>query len=127
MRLKRVYDPPAAADGYRVLIDRLWPRGLAKAEVAADEWLRDIAPSTALRRWFAHDPARWDEFRRRYAAELHSAAAAAALAHLRALAARGPLTLLYAAKDEHHNHAVALRQLLGQGDGDDRGEGGARD
>lgn len=114
MHIKRVYDPPAAGDGYRVLIDRLWPRGLTKAEVAADEWLRDIAPSTELRRWFAHDPARWDEFRRRYAAELQDGAAAAALAHLRTLAARGPLTLVYGAKDEHHNHAVALRELLGE-------------
>lgn len=112
IQVKRAYDPPAPEDGYRVLVDRLWPRGLSKDRAAVDEWLREVAPSTDLRRWFAHDPARWAEFRRRYSAELAAPAAREAVARLRALAARGGITLLYAATDEVHNNAVALRQYL---------------
>lgn len=110
IRLKRAYEPPAAADGTRILVDRLWPRGVRKADLAIDRWLKEVAPSAELRRWFGHDPARWAEFRRRYAAEL--AAGPEPLAELRRAAAAGPVTLVYAARDEAHNHAVLLRELL---------------
>lgn len=95
-----------------MLVDRLWPRGLSKAGAGVDEWLREAAPSTPLRQWFGHDPARWAEFRRRHEAELRAEPAAAALTRLRALAAQGRVTLLYAAKDEVHNNARALREFL---------------
>lgn len=111
--LKRAYDPPEAADGVRILVDRLWPRGLAKNKAALDHWLKDVAPSTALRRWFGHDPARWAEFRRRYRAEL--AARPEAMAELRRLAAGRRATLVYAARDTAHNEAVVLRELLEEG------------
>ena len=110
VRLKRAYAPPARADGTRVLVDRLWPRGLRKADAAVDLWLKDVAPSHELRRWFGHDPERWAEFRRRYKAEL--AHNSAAVAELRSLARRGPLTLLYSAHDEAHNQAVVLKEVL---------------
>jgi uncharacterized protein YeaO (DUF488 family) len=110
IRIKRVYDPPDAGDGVRVLVDRLWPRGLRKEAAALDAWRPELAPSDALRRWFGHDPERWAEFRRRYAAELH--AKAEALASLRALARVSPVTLLFAARDEAHNNAVVLREVL---------------
>lgn len=110
VRLKRAYQPPAAADGTRVLVDRLWPRGLRKADAAIDVWLKDVAPSQELRRWFGHDPERWTEFRRRYKAELvHNAEA---LGELRAMARRGRLTLIYAAHDAAHNQAVVLKEVL---------------
>lgn len=113
VRVRRVYDPPAATDGCRVLVDRLWPRGLRKDAAALDHWLRDLAPSDELRKWFAHDATRWDEFRRRYAAELQSPSTAAALAELRGLlATQAVLTLLHAARDHRHNNAEALRQWL---------------
>lgn len=112
IQVKRAYDPPAPEDGYRVLVDRLWPRGLSKERAAVGEWLREAAPSTDLRRWFGHDPARWDEFRCRYAAELAAPAAREAVARLRALAAGGKITLLYAASDKVHNNAVALAEYL---------------
>jgi uncharacterized protein YeaO (DUF488 family) len=110
VRLKRAYEAPAASDGRRLLVDRLWPRGLSKTEAAIDEWVKEIAPSTGLRKWFGHDPARWDEFRRRYAEEI--AGHADLLAHLRALARKGPVTLVYSARDEIHNDAVVLRQVM---------------
>jgi uncharacterized protein YeaO (DUF488 family) len=113
IRVKRVYDPPARGDGVRVLVDRLWPRGLKKDEARIDHWMKDVAPSAGLRRWFAHDPARWDEFRRRYRAEL--AAHPDALAELRRLAEGRTVTLLFAARDADHNNAVALRDMLGDG------------
>ncbi|ATE62174.1 DUF488 domain-containing protein [Thauera sinica] len=117
LSIKRVYAPPEEGDGFRVLIDRLWPRGLAKEKAGVDLWLRDIAPSTALRQWFGHDPARWETFRERYLEELRQGEAAAALETLRAeVAARPVLTLLYSAHDEAHNNAVALRDML-QGGG----------
>jgi uncharacterized protein YeaO (DUF488 family) len=112
MQVKRVYEPPAPEDGYRVLVDRLWPRGLSKERATVNEWLRDLPPSTELRRWFAHEPARWDEFKQRYAVELEAPAARDAVARLRALAAKGKVTLLYAAADELHNNAVALVEYL---------------
>jgi uncharacterized protein YeaO (DUF488 family) len=110
IRVKRVYEAPAAGDGTRVLIDRVWPRGLSKKDVAADEWLKDVAPSTALRRWFGHDPEKWAEFRRRYAAELDKQDDA--VAHLRALARRGTVTLVFGARDAAHSNAAALKAYL---------------
>jgi uncharacterized protein YeaO (DUF488 family) len=98
VKLKRAYERPAADDGVRILIDRLWPRGVSKADAAIDQWVKDIAPSTALRKWFGHDPARWQEFRRRYAGELRQHPAQ--LARLRALAKQGPITLVFSARDE---------------------------
>ena len=110
--IKRVYEAPAEGDGYRVLIDRLWPRGLKKEAVAMDVWAKELAPSTELRQWFGHDPARWDEFRQRYAAELaESADVWQALARR---SAKEPVTLLYGARDEEHNDAVALKALMEQ-------------
>jgi uncharacterized protein YeaO (DUF488 family) len=110
VRIKRIYLPPDAADGRRVLVDRLWPRGVRKAEAHIDLWLKEVAPSAALRKWFGHDPARWDEFRRRYGAELREAGDA--VEELRRLLAKGPVTLLYSAHDEAHNQAVVLRDYL---------------
>ena len=110
VKVKRAYERPAADDGVRVLIDRLWPRGVRKVDAAIDQWIKEIAPSTALRQWFGHDPARWEEFRRRYAAELREHPEQ--LARLRELARRGTITLVYAAHDELHNDAVVLRELL---------------
>lgn len=113
LRVRRAYDPPVADDGCRVLVDRLWPRGLKREAAGIDHWLRALAPSNALRQWFAHDPARWDEFRRRYADELQTPAATAALAELRGLIDAHPVvTLLYAARDTTCNNAEALRQWL---------------
>lgn len=110
IRLKRAYEPPEASDGTRVLIDRLWPRGVTKTEAAIDHWLRTLAPSTELRRWFHHDPALWDEFQRRYRSELDRNPEE--LDRLLQLAGTGSLTLVYGARDEHHNDAVVLRQVL---------------
>lgn len=112
-RIKRVYEPADHSDGYRILVDRLWPRGLTKERAAVDEWLRDVAPSAELRRWFGHDPARWSEFKRRYRLELHEGPAATALRRLREVAAGQRVTLLYGARDVTHNHAVVLLELLG--------------
>ena len=106
---KRIYEAKAAKDGLRVLVDRLWPRGVSKAEAALDLWLKDAAPSTELRKWFAHRPDRWDEFRRRYVRELQSTTA---IQQLRELSQKGAVTLLYGAKDKEHNEAVALATLL---------------
>jgi uncharacterized protein YeaO (DUF488 family) len=112
VKLKRVYDPPAPDDGQRVLVERLWPRGLKREDARLDEWLREIAPSDGLRRWFGHDPARWEEFQARYRQELADADHQAALAKLRERARRGPLTLLFAARDAEHCNAQVLRALL---------------
>jgi uncharacterized protein YeaO (DUF488 family) len=110
VKLKRAYERPAQDDGVRVLVDRLWPRGVRKADAAIDQWMKEIAPSTALRQWFGHGPARWKEFRRRYVEELREHAEE--LAGLRALARKGTITLVYGAHDEMHNDAVVLRELL---------------
>jgi len=110
VRLKRAYEPPAADDGTRILVDRLWPRGVSKEHAALDQWMKDISPSTELRQWFGHDPARWVEFRRRYAEELHQNGEL--LSQLRSLARQGPVTLVYSAHDEVHNDAIVLRDLL---------------
>jgi uncharacterized protein YeaO (DUF488 family) len=110
VKIKRVYDAPAKGDGRRVLVDRLWPRGLTRRAAAIDEWMKDLGPSHALRKWFGHDARRWPEFRRRYQHELdEQQAAVLALARR---AERGPLTLLYATRDTAHNNAVALRSIL---------------
>ena len=110
--IKRVYEATAEGDGYRVLIDRLWPRGLKKEAVPMDVWAKELAPSTELRKWFGHDPALWDEFRQRYAAELaESADVWQALARR---SAKEPVTLLYGARDEEHNDAVALKARMEQ-------------
>jgi uncharacterized protein YeaO (DUF488 family) len=110
VKLKRAYERPDAGDGTRVLVDRLWPRGVKKADAAIYQWAKDIAPSTALRQWFGHDPARWPEFRTRYAAEVHEHPEQ--LNRLRALAREGPITLVFSAHDAIHNDAVALRDFL---------------
>ena len=110
IHLKRAYEKATDKDGVRILVERLWPRGLTKAKAAIDLWIKDIAPSTALRKWFGHDPARWQEFRRRYAAEIHNNADS--LAELRAAARKGPITLVFGARDELHNDAVVLRDVL---------------
>lgn len=114
--LKRAYEPPASDDGTRVLVDRLWPRGVRKDDAAVDLWLKDLAPSTKLRKWFAHDPDRWEEFQIRYADEVHNHPEL--YAQLRDLARKGPVTLVYSARDEVRNDAVVLRNLLlGRGTG----------
>jgi uncharacterized protein YeaO (DUF488 family) len=110
IRLKRAYEPAAGTDGTRVLIDRLWPRGVTKADAAIDHWFRDLGPSTELRKWFGHDPALFSEFRRRYTAELMRHGEL--LDELLRMAFRGPLTLVYSAHDEKHNDAVVLKGVL---------------
>ena len=110
IEVKRVYEPASRTDGTRILVDRLWPRGLSKEDAAIDHWCKELAPSTALRQWFGHKPERWEEFRKRYKAEL--AEAPEALAELRGFARKGPITLLFAAHDELHNNAVVIHELL---------------
>lgn len=110
VRLKRVYEQPSVADGTRVLVDRLWPRGLSKQAVSADLWLRDAAPSPQLRRWFGHDVSRWEQFSRRYRSELERQPEVLEL--LDDLRRRAPVTLIFGARDEAHNHALILREML---------------
>ena len=110
LQIKRVYEPKSDGDGRRVLVDRLWPRGLSKKEADVDLWLKEIAPSAKLRKWFGHDPDKWSEFRRRYRAELGDNDEA--VKALKQAVGKGPATLLYGAKDERHNHALVLRDLL---------------
>lgn len=108
--IKRIYDPKESGDGRRVLVDRLWPRGISKEKASWDEWLKNVGPSTALRRWFGHDPSKWDVFRQRYFEEL--ARNTDAVSHLLQLVREGNLTLLYSARDTVHNEAAALRDYL---------------
>jgi uncharacterized protein YeaO (DUF488 family) len=108
--VKRVYEPAAKSDGYRVLVDRVWPRGLKKEDAALDLWAKDLAPSAALRKWFGHDPARWESFRHRYAGELDSRTRF--WQALAVQAERHRVTLVYGARDEEHNQAVALKMYL---------------
>ena len=110
LSIKRVYLPPDDGDGQRILVDRLWPRGISKRDAAVDVWLKEIAPSAKLRRWFGHDPAKWDEFRKRYRAELTDNEHA--VAQLRELANEGRTTLVYGAHDEIHNQARVLLELM---------------
>ena len=111
--IRRVYAADEGPDGgKRILVDRLWPRGVRKDQLRADEWLRDLGPSDELRKWFAHDPDRWAEFQRRYRLELRQARQQELLRHLAELAEHGPVTLLYSARDEEHNQAVVLRVVL---------------
>jgi uncharacterized protein YeaO (DUF488 family) len=112
IRIKRAYEPPARGDGYRVLVDRLWPRGIGKQALALDLWAKEVAPCHALRRWFAHDPRRWREFAAKYRRELEEPAARATLRALARRAANGKVTLVYAARDPEHNNAVVLRGLI---------------
>ncbi len=113
VRAKRIYEQADPEDGYRILIDHVWPRGVSRERARLDEWARELAPSDELRKWFDHDPARFERFRARYRDEL--AAQAEPLRELRRCAERGPLTILYAARDEEHNNAVVLSELLRDG------------
>jgi uncharacterized protein YeaO (DUF488 family) len=110
VRIKRVYDPPDPADGRRILVDRLWPRGFSKTKARVDYWAKAIAPSTELRRWYGHDPAKWKEFRRRYFTELD--ANTAGVTDLRRQMGRATVTFLYSSKEEHLNNATALKEYL---------------
>ncbi len=107
--LKRAYEPPAKTDGLRVLVDRLWPRGLKKTDASIDLWRKELAPSTELRKWFGHDPEKWCEFQDRYRTELKGNEG---LAEIRALSREGKVTLIYGAKDEEHNQALVLKEVL---------------
>ncbi len=122
--VKRVYEPVAATDGVRFLVERLWPRGIRKQSIKVDAWLKDVAPSDALRRWFDHDPARWNEFRRRYFTELERCAVA--LSPILLARRRGRVTLLYSARDTRYNNAVALKEYVDAAPDDRRSGRGAR-
>ncbi len=110
IQLKRAYEKPAKSDGFRVLIDRLWPRGVRKEDLKLDLWLKDLGPSTALRKWFGHDPEKWEEFRKRYFRELDSHPEE--IRQLRAKMRDGPLTLVFGSKEERFNDATALKEYL---------------
>jgi uncharacterized protein YeaO (DUF488 family) len=113
VRLKRAYDPPARGDGFRILVDRMWPRGIRKEELDIDAWAKDLAPSTALRKWFGHDPERWPEFRKRYERELRESDAKDKIKELiQAAKDKRVITLLYGAKDTEHNQAVVLQKFF---------------
>ena len=111
--LKRAYEPPAASDGWRVLIDRIWPRGIAKEDLQVDAWLKDAAPSAELRKWFGHDPKKWDEFKQRYARELDQRRDA--IEQLVERARTGRVTLVFGARDTAHSNAAALKEYLERG------------
>lgn len=111
IRLKRAYEQPSEEDGIRILVERLWPRGLTKEKARIDLWLKEIAPSDGLRKWYGHDPARWNGFQKRYAAELKKNKEP--IDRLRQKIKKGRVTFVYAARDEHHNSAVALKRFLG--------------
>ena len=115
VKARRIYDPALPEDGTRVLVDRIWPRGVSKARAQLDEWCKDIAPSTELRKWYGHDPALFEEFAHRYRDELNEPAQAAALAHLRDVAKKGTLTLLTATKNADLSEAAVLADLVGSG------------
>ena len=112
VRIKRAYQQPESTDGYRVLVDRLWPRGVKKEGLKLDEWAKDLAPSPDLRKWFGHDPAKWEEFRQRYKEELSSPERREILAILADRSHWGPVTLVYSARDEEHNGAVVVKEVL---------------
>ena len=110
IKLKRIYKEPSPADGLRILVDRLWPRGLTKERAAVDLWLKELAPSTELRKWFGHDPAKWREFQTRYREEVHDNDEV--LQVLKEKVKKNTVTLVYGARDEHHNEALVLKQIL---------------
>jgi uncharacterized protein YeaO (DUF488 family) len=112
VRIKRAYEPVSRSDGTRILVDRLWPRGIKKDAAGVSKWMRELSPSDELRKSFCHDPARWEEFRKRYKAELKRPDALAMLNELKAMAARSTVTLVYSAKDEKHNQAVVIKEVL---------------
>jgi uncharacterized protein YeaO (DUF488 family) len=112
IRLKRAYDPPSRDDGHRYLVDRLWPRGVAKDRADLTDWLKDLAPSDGLRKWFGHDPERWGEFKRRYELELHARAQRELIGRLAEEARIATVTLVYAARDQEHNNAVVLAEMI---------------
>ncbi len=112
VRVRRVYDEPSGDDGVRILVDKLWPRGVAKAKARLDEWSKDVAPSSGLRTWYGHEPDRYEEFRSRYLAELREPGRAAEVDHLRALGRKGPVTLLTATRDADHSEAAVLAEVL---------------
>ena len=112
IKLKRVYEKPSKGDGIRILVERLWPRGLTKERASVDLWLKDIAPSTELRKWFGHDPAKWEQFCKQYRVELEQRKDAVNL--LKQKSEEGTITLVYAARDEKHNSAIALKEILEQ-------------
>jgi uncharacterized protein YeaO (DUF488 family)/DNA-binding MarR family transcriptional regulator len=126
IRVRRIYEDPSPGDGTRILVDRVWPRGVSKAEAKLDEWAKDLAPSTGLRTWYGHDPAKFGEFRRRYLAELGAAGPRERLAAVHALAAKHPVTLLTATRDVDISQAAVLAELLRTG-GDEAGDGEAGD
>ncbi|MFW6323788.1 MAG: DUF488 domain-containing protein [Desulfovibrionales bacterium] len=112
IRIKRVYDPPMPEDGVRILVDRVWPRGMKKEKAALDHWFKEIAPSSELRKWFAHEPAKWGKFKQRYRAELQSERKEALLREIAEKAEQGTVTLVYAAADREYNNAAALQFFL---------------
>lgn len=114
IQIKRAYDPPDPADGHRILVDRVWPRGLSREALAVERWARDLAPSDDLRRWFGHDPSRWEEFRRRYRVELAAPEREADLEELVELARRATVTLVYSASDREHNQARVLAEVIAE-------------
>lgn len=111
IHVKRIYEPAAKTDGYRILVDRLWPRGIKKEAAHIDTWLKEVAPSDALRKWFGHEPTKWESFRKKYQIEIKGSAALKELIDL--IQKHKTVTLLYAAKDEEHNQALALKKLIG--------------
>lgn len=112
IRIKRAYDPPEKSDGMRILVDRIWPRGIKKEKLDTALWMKDAAPSDELRKWFNHDPAKWVEFRKRYLKELQRPQARTMLHEIREAAKKGTVTLVYGAKDEEHNQAVVLKEAI---------------
>ncbi len=123
IRLKRAYEAPSGVDGTRILVERLWPRGLSKEKAHVDVWLKGVAPSTELRRWFGHDAAKWEEFRRRYHEELRERPDE--LERLRSLVEAGPVTFVYGSRDQEHNAATVLKELLESTDGEVKAAGAA--
>jgi len=112
IRIRRIYETPDGSDGVRILVDRLWPRGVSKAAARVDEWRKDLAPSNVLRKWFGHDPSKWEEFQARYRKELESAGKEEELRIIGEKARKGTITLVYAARDEARNNAVVIRKLI---------------
>lgn len=111
LKVKRVYEPLTGEDGYRILVDRLWPRGVSKEKARVNEWRKDLSPSDSLRKWFGHDPNKWEEFRKRYRSELEKAGRLADLTQIADRAKRENVTLIFSARDERRNQAIALREI----------------